>query len=71
MRVRILQAVALATICLLFTPLARAHTGEHATSGPVESLVHLLTSADHWLAVPLLLVGVLILFHLLKDRSRF
>jgi hypothetical protein len=70
MRVRIHQAIALAAICLLVTPLARAHVGEHATGGPVESLVHLLTSADHWLAIPLLLVGILILFHLLKVRSR-
>ncbi len=71
MRVKIQQAIALATICLLFTPLARAHAGEHATGGSVESLVHLLTNADHWLAVPLLLVGALVLFHLLKVRSRF
>jgi len=32
--------------------------------------VHLLTSVGHWLALPLLLVGALALFHRQKPRSR-
>ena len=71
MHVRILHPTALAISCSLFTPLARAHAGDHAASGPIEGLVHLLTGAGHWLALPLLLLIALALFHQLKVRSRF
>lgn len=70
MQAGILHITALSLACSLSASLARAHVGEHATSGPVESFVHLLTSVDHWLAVHLLLVGALALFHRLKPRSR-
>jgi hypothetical protein len=68
---RILPATALSLACSLSAPLVRAHVGEHAGTGPAESLVHLLGSADHWLALPLLLVGALALYRLPKVRCRF
>jgi hypothetical protein len=70
MQPRILSASILIMTCSLSAPLARAHVGEHAPSGPVESFVHLLTGTGHWLAVPLLLLGALALVHLLKVRTR-
>jgi hypothetical protein len=70
MQPRILQSTALLSlVCSLSAPLARAHVGEHATSAPLESVRHLLTSAGHWLGVSLWLVGALALYYLLKLRS--
>ena len=52
MQSRILQSILLAASCSLFAPLAPAHVGEHADSGPLAQFAHLLTRADHWLVPP-------------------
>jgi len=69
MQSRILQSILLAASCSLFAPLAPAHVGEHADSGPLAQFAHLLTRADHWL-VPLVLVCVLVVSQLLRRRLR-
>ncbi len=69
MQSRSLLSAALSLVCLLSAPHALAHVGDHATTGPIESFVHLLTGAGHYLAVPLLLVFALALNYLLKLRS--
>ncbi|MDH3871810.1 MAG: hypothetical protein OEU44_06320 [Gammaproteobacteria bacterium] len=69
MQSRILQSILLAANSSLFAPLVQAHVGEHASSSPIESFVHLLTSTDHWLGVSLWLVSALALYYLLKLRS--
>lgn len=67
MQSRILQSTLLAANGLLFTPLVHAHAGEHATRSPMEGLAHLLTGGDHWPALLLFPVAVLVLLRLRKS----
>jgi len=47
----------LTTLCaVLFTPIAMAHSGEHGAGGFMQSVLHQLTAADHWLIV--LVIGL-------------